>query len=178
MLHGNFKEGQAHKVNLRGKSTQALELATKQIFNGNFVLPARYEFYDHILDLTIGFLRLADYLDLLGPLTASFEMVKTILVKDRNILEPRHIKEVMKIPDGNQLRELIVKTCVARYIESIKLKLDRCKKPIKQPFKFNNDLTEIKNFRGDLFKHFNTVMHDRSADSVPDSLSGTYMLDV
>ncbi len=135
---------------MRETSTQSFELEIKCIFTSDFAVPARYKFDDHVLDIIIAFPRLVEYLDLLGLFPTPLKMDNMILIKVLNILESRHIKEVMKLQDGSQLRRLIVKACVAPYIESIKLKVDRYDKPIRQSFKFPNDLTEIKDFASNL----------------------------
>lgn len=101
----------------------------------------------------LGFLKLADELDLLGPFDDILSNIKEILISSQLSLQPEHIRGASELPSGHGLRKLFAQACVKRYIN------DTIRDS--KSFRFATEMDEVESFAADLFKEVDKVLRQR-----------------
>jgi len=68
-----------------------------------------------------------------------------LLIKDRDLLKPTHIRDAAELPMGHAIRSLFANACVEEYILALR-------SSGKKVFKFQTELKEIHSFSSDLLE--------------------------
>ena len=148
-FNGNFKEGNEQKMELKDVKKKPFYLAVQWMFTGQIVLPTACDGSAEIITELIGFLELADRLDIMGPFDSIIGTMRSKMRSNRNALLPQHIRDVAKRPRNHPARALIDIACVGPYASAVK-------NP--DTFGFKAELEEVEGFASDLFKAFGSTL--------------------
>ena len=177
-FNGHFIESESQKLNL-DCSTGSFELAVQWMYTGHAVLPPTFVSNSDKISRLLGFLKLADFLHLTGPFTSTNETIQQ-MVKDRSILQPKHIKEAMKLPAGTPARHIIVQACVGPYLESLGWSYVNGMTGKVSDFRFKTKLDELDGFAAELLRLSNETARKKQSwtynqSMVPDPATGESM---
>jgi hypothetical protein len=158
------------ELKLEETTAKTFDLVIQWIYTGKLILPATPTSAAETFTQLLGFVKLADRLNLLGPLDTVVSSMKALLVSDRDLLKPVHIREAAELPREHAVRSLFADACVREYTLFLRIP--------GRVFRFPAELKEIDSFALDLLGSFGLSIsksrHTRSYIEFFDPLTQTY----
>lgn len=169
-FNGGFREAQDLELKLEETTAKTFDLVIQWIYTGKFILPVTSTSASETFDQLLGFVKLADRLNLLGPLDTVVASMKALLVSDRDLLKPVHIRAAAELPREHVVRLLFADACAREYTLFVR--------SASKGFKFSAELKEIESFAFDLLGSFglsvSRTRHTRSSIDFFDPLTKAY----
>lgn len=121
-LSGPWVEGRLHTVTLDWENPLSFDLFVQWMYIKQVVIPrvttSKSRADSECLSIYLNFSKLADYLNVIGPMHTSLEDMEKIIIANPEALESYHIREAGLLPRGNPILRMFAKCSVKPYTRS------------------------------------------------------------